>query len=94
MLDHVPVALLVAVQQGLCVAPVEAGEAGEPRQTSGQAGQHPGSGEERIVERHQVRHRVTHREPRASALNVVSRGLPRVEAGYQVRERVEAYLEY
>ena len=84
MLDHVPVALLVAVQQGLSVAPVEAGEAGEAGQTCGEAGQHPGSGEERIVERHQVRHRVTHGEPRASALNVVSRGLPGVEAGYQV----------
>ena len=76
MFDHVAVALLVAVQQGLGVTPVEAGEAGETRQTCREAGQHPGSGEERIVERHQVRHRVTHGEPRATRIHVVSRALP------------------
>ena len=81
MLDHVPVALLVAVQQGLGVTPVEAGEAG---QTCREAGQHPGSGEERIVERHQVRHRVSHGEPGASALHMVCGALPRTEDHYQL----------
>ena len=76
MFDHVPVALFVAVQQGLGVAPVKCGKAGEARQAGRQPRQHPGPGEQRVVEGHQVGHRVTHGEPRASRLKVVSRPLP------------------
>ena len=72
MFDHVPVALLVAVQQSLGVTTVQRGEAGEAGQTCREAGQHPGPGEQRIVERHQVGHRVTHGEPGASPINVVA----------------------
>ena len=42
MFDHIPVALLVAVQQGLGVPSVQRGEAREARETSGEPGQHPG----------------------------------------------------
>ena len=76
MFDHVPVALFVAVQQGLGVTPVKCGEAGEARQAGWEPRQHPGPGEQRVVEGHQVGHRVTHGEPRASRLQVVSRPLP------------------
>ena len=76
MFDHVPVALFVAVQQGLGVAPVQCGEAGEAREAGRQPRQHPGPGEQRVVEGHQVGHRVTHGEPRASGLQVVSGPLP------------------
>ena len=77
MFDHVAVALLVAVQQGLGVTAVQGGQTGQSRQSSGQPRQHPGPGQQGIVQRHQVGHRVTHGEPRASALNMVAWALPR-----------------
>ena len=76
MFDHVPVALFVAVQQGLGVAPVKCGKAGEARQAGWQPRQHPGPREQRVVQGHQVGHRVTHGEPRAARLHVVSSSLP------------------
>ena len=76
MFDHVAVALLVAVQQGLGVPPVEGGQTGQTRQAGRQPRQHPGPGEQRVVEGHQVGHRVTHGEPGATGLHVVSRTLP------------------
>ena len=75
MFDHVPVALFVAVQQGLGVPPVEGGQAGQTRQAGRQPRQHPGPREQRVVQGHQVGHRVTHGEPRASGLQVVTRPL-------------------
>ena len=41
MFDHVPVALFVAVQQGLGVAPVKCGEAGRPGRPAGSPGNIP-----------------------------------------------------
>ena len=79
MFDHVPVALFVAVQQSLGVATVQGGtvQAGEAREAGRETRQHAGPGQQGIVQRHQVRHRVTHGEPRASALNMVAWALPR-----------------
>ena len=78
MFDHVAVALFVAVQQGLGVTTVQGGsvEAGEARQASRQTRQHARPGQQGTVQRHQVRHRVTHGEPRATRIHVVSRALP------------------
>ena len=76
MFDHVPVALFVTVQQSLGVTTVQGGEAGQAREAGRKTWDHPGPGQQGVVERHQVRHRVTHGEPRAPGLHVVARPLP------------------
>ena len=76
MFDHVPVALFVAVQQSLGVTTVQGGEAGQAREAGRKTWDHPGPGQQGVVQRHQVGHRVTHGEPRATGIHMVSRTLP------------------
>ena len=99
MFDHVPVALFVAVQQSLGVTTVQGGEAGQAREAGRKTWDHPGPGQQGVVQRHQVRHRVTHWEPRAPGIHVVSRPVPGGKQGDRKNYcgdggRLRGHLEY